>query len=624
MARVKRAVNAHKKRRVTLERASGYRGQRSRLYRKAKEQVTHSLVYSYRDRKAQKGDFRKLWIQRINAAARARRHDLQPVHPGPARPRRRGGPQDPGRPGRQRPAGVRRAGRDRQGGAARGRQRAAPRPRPDQTARSPATARPVARVAADAPSRSRRAERPGQDGAQARPSRFPRRAPAVPRRGPAGRPRGAGACRAACARCSPLPGRAPRPARHRAATASPWLLVDEPALAVARPRPSTRRAWWRSAGFLDVPLADVLRRPAAPVAVCADVRDPGNAGTVIRCADAAGAGRRRADRRRRSTPTTARRCGPRPARCSTCRSSSSPTSTAAVAALQAAGLRRARRRRRRRGRPRRRRRRRGCWPADRLAVRQRGLGAARRAARRWPTTGCGSRSTAGPRASTWPPPPPSASTPAPAPSAAGDPTEPAPLDAARSVHARTAADGDDRVTAVTARGCDVLDVAARRRGRRRCRRHRHRTSTPRPRRLLGVPDGVGKHAGRGGRARRTSTATTGTPAPRPYDGLATRTAARRGRGTSPTGTSCWSPRRLARDGPRGPVDRRRGLPALGAGPRAPRPGALRPGRHRRPRAALAADRRQGLHRDAAVQVGPVQRRPEAADAARRSTPTPTG
>ncbi len=71
MARVKRAVNAHKKRRATLERASGYRGQRSRLYRKAKEQVTHSLVYSYRDRKARKGDFRKLWIQRINAAARA-------------------------------------------------------------------------------------------------------------------------------------------------------------------------------------------------------------------------------------------------------------------------------------------------------------------------------------------------------------------------------------------------------------------------------------------------------------------------------------------------------------------------------------------------------------------------
>ncbi len=70
MARVKRAVNAHKKRRSTLEAASGYRGQRSRLYRKAKEQLLHSATYQYRDRKARKGDFRQLWIQRINAAAR--------------------------------------------------------------------------------------------------------------------------------------------------------------------------------------------------------------------------------------------------------------------------------------------------------------------------------------------------------------------------------------------------------------------------------------------------------------------------------------------------------------------------------------------------------------------------
>jgi large subunit ribosomal protein L20 len=71
VARVKRAVNAHKKRRVVLERASGYRGQRSRLYRKAKEQMLHSMNYSYRDRRARKGDFRSLWIQRINAASRA-------------------------------------------------------------------------------------------------------------------------------------------------------------------------------------------------------------------------------------------------------------------------------------------------------------------------------------------------------------------------------------------------------------------------------------------------------------------------------------------------------------------------------------------------------------------------
>src|SRR3984885_4372833 len=71
MARVKRAVNAHKKRRTVLERASGYRGQRSRLYRKAKEQSLHSMTYAYRDRKDRKGAFRRLWIQRINAAARA-------------------------------------------------------------------------------------------------------------------------------------------------------------------------------------------------------------------------------------------------------------------------------------------------------------------------------------------------------------------------------------------------------------------------------------------------------------------------------------------------------------------------------------------------------------------------
>ena len=71
MARVKRSVNAMKKRREVLEQASGYRGQRSRLYRKAKEQMLHSATYAYRDRRAKKGDFRSLWIQRINAAARA-------------------------------------------------------------------------------------------------------------------------------------------------------------------------------------------------------------------------------------------------------------------------------------------------------------------------------------------------------------------------------------------------------------------------------------------------------------------------------------------------------------------------------------------------------------------------
>ena len=71
MARVKRSVNAKKKRREVLNSAKGYRGQRSRLYRKAKEQMLHSYTYSYNDRRKKKGDFRRLWIQRINAAARA-------------------------------------------------------------------------------------------------------------------------------------------------------------------------------------------------------------------------------------------------------------------------------------------------------------------------------------------------------------------------------------------------------------------------------------------------------------------------------------------------------------------------------------------------------------------------
>ncbi|AWB83947.1 50S ribosomal protein L20 [Corynebacterium liangguodongii] len=70
MARVKRSVNAKKKRRAILKSAKGYRGQRSRLYRKAKEQWLHSQTYAYRDRRKRKSEFRKLWIQRINAAAR--------------------------------------------------------------------------------------------------------------------------------------------------------------------------------------------------------------------------------------------------------------------------------------------------------------------------------------------------------------------------------------------------------------------------------------------------------------------------------------------------------------------------------------------------------------------------
>ncbi len=70
MARVKRSVHGRKHHRAVLEQAKGYYGNKSRTYRAANEQVLHSLQYAYRDRRARKGDFRKLWIQRINAASR--------------------------------------------------------------------------------------------------------------------------------------------------------------------------------------------------------------------------------------------------------------------------------------------------------------------------------------------------------------------------------------------------------------------------------------------------------------------------------------------------------------------------------------------------------------------------
>jgi large subunit ribosomal protein L20 len=70
MPRVKRAVHGHKKRRKVLEQARGYWGLKHSSYRQAKEQLEHSLHYAYRDRKVRKRQFRRLWIQRINAAAR--------------------------------------------------------------------------------------------------------------------------------------------------------------------------------------------------------------------------------------------------------------------------------------------------------------------------------------------------------------------------------------------------------------------------------------------------------------------------------------------------------------------------------------------------------------------------
>ena len=70
MARVKRSIHGRKHHRAVLEQAKGYYGNKSRSYRAANEQLLHSMQYAFRDRRARKGDFRKLWIQRINAACR--------------------------------------------------------------------------------------------------------------------------------------------------------------------------------------------------------------------------------------------------------------------------------------------------------------------------------------------------------------------------------------------------------------------------------------------------------------------------------------------------------------------------------------------------------------------------
>ena len=237
--------------------------------------------------------------------------------------------------------------------------------------------------------------------------------------GPQARPRGARRRPAACVEVFADPSAADRavrrPARRRRRRRRRLAARRRRGAGLADRDGAPRRAWSRSAGSSTEPLADVLdRRPAPAGRVCADVRDPGNAGTVIRCADAAGAdGVVLAGTR--STPTTARPCGPRvgiavpPA----ARPWRRP-GRGRVAALQAAGFavlaadgageidlddaagRRA------------------CSPGRRPGCSATRPGGCPTSSPRWPTTGSASRSTAAPRASTWPPPRPSASTTRPA------------------------------------------------------------------------------------------------------------------------------------------------------------------------------------------------------------------
>ncbi len=382
MARVKRAVNAHKKRKTTLDRASGYRGQRSRLYRKAKEQVTHSLVYSYNDRRKKKGNFRKLWIQRINAAARAQgltyNRFIQGLHLAGVEVDRKIladlAVNDI--------ADVQRAGRDRPRRAARRRQRArASRPPPD-------LGQPP-----------RRGQRPRQGSPSAQPSFGSHRAAAVPRRRPEGRRGGPRRAR--------VRGRG---VRHRR-PAPPWCPAGTEVTAGRRPcdrRAVGLRHPGRRRGGVPVPRRAARRRP-----------DGCPAGRRLRRRARPRQRRHRHPhrRRRRRRRRRARRRGRRPAQ---------PEDDPGQRGQRVppADRRRARRRGRRgaasrAARPhRRRRRRRG---GDR-AVRRRATcssvpppgcsatrpGACRPSSPSSPTTGCASRSPGAPRASTWPPPRPCA------------------------------------------------------------------------------------------------------------------------------------------------------------------------------------------------------------------------
>ena len=397
MARVKRAVNAQKKRRVVLEQASGYRGQRSRLYRKAKEQVTHSLVYAYRDRKTRKGDFRQLWIQRINAAARQNgmtynrfiqglkaagvevdRKVLADLAVNDRQP----SPRSSRWPALLCP--LRSAGRLTAQGA---------------PPRQPGHGEPAELTSIRSP---RVAGRP-----PARQARLPVGGRSLPRRGTAGRTRGAAHPRASSSRLS-------RPAKAGGRHAELLDACQQPA-----PRPPGQRRG-------DGELAQTVT-PQGIVAVCTllDVPlarpwpTPATAGRrARRCATPATPAPSSApptppvptpssSPRAPSTRTTASACAP-PAACSTCPSWSG-FGEPAVASATRAGLRvlaadgagpststtlddgRARR-------------------AHRVAVRQRGVGAAR-GLPRWPTPWSGCRSTVAPRASTWPPPRRSACTP---------------------------------------------------------------------------------------------------------------------------------------------------------------------------------------------------------------------
>ena len=276
MARVKRAVHGRKHHRAVLEQAKGYYGNKSRSYRAANEQLMHSMQYAFRDRRARKGDFRKLWIQRINAGARQHGMSysrlINGLHLAGVEVDRKVladlAVSDP--------EALRRARGDRTGRRcvqrARGR-----RSLPDPAAGLHAPAGPpAARAAAEAFGALERARLRGRGG---------RADPCRARCGRARRVR----LRVARGRRRPRrTGGLPPGGRGRGAGCSPWA----PASSSGWPTPSRRSRSLAVLPMLDEPPAGTerwaARRAGALVVVLVDVRDPGNAGTVLRAADASG------------------------------------------------------------------------------------------------------------------------------------------------------------------------------------------------------------------------------------------------------------------------------------------------------------------------------------------------
>ena len=297
MTRVKRSVHAKKKRRATLERAKGFRGEANSNYKRAKEARHEGGRLRYRDRRNRKRDFRRLWITRINAAARQNGMTYGDLHPRPPARRHRAGPQGAGR-----------------------HRRARPRDLPPIRRRRP---RGVGCLTSSQPThRTSRAPLLSQDGALF----FAHDHHQPPQRQAQGDPQARAAARARRTRRASSPrARTSSPPRPRRA-GSRSRCWRRPAAAWTATR-SSRRCWTAVSGArLGQPrrsasTSSAGRAPAGPLCVALwGVGDPGNVGTILRSRARLRRGVGRARARAAPTRSARRPCGRRWARSSRCRS----------------------------------------------------------------------------------------------------------------------------------------------------------------------------------------------------------------------------------------------------------------------------------------------------------------